>query len=46
MLIEMAADKVVVTCTYELGEFLYVRDMLKSFPPFKCTDFVRCVLEL
>ena len=39
--------------TYEaskniLGEFLFpsVCRMLQSFPPFKCTDFVKCVREL
>ena len=32
----------------ELGEFLFlsVGRMLKSFPPFQCTDFIKYVGEL
>jgi len=32
----------------ELGEFFFlsVGRMLKSFPPFQCTDFMKCVREL
>jgi hypothetical protein len=26
--------------------FLYVGHKLESFPPLKCTDFVKCVREL
>jgi hypothetical protein len=35
-------------CTSKLGEFLFapVGRMLKYFPPFKRTDFVKCVREL
>jgi hypothetical protein len=32
----------------ELGKFLFpsVGRTLQSFPPFKCTDFMKCVTEL